>query len=171
MAAYKVFTFDNRPESITQCSRTVLGYLEPLLTKNGQARALLLRAKFIIGELLNNAVKHSGAKETRIEVELNDVALIMNKVDTGTPFNLVSEIEKQDAQLIVSSDVMHLLYAIKKDENSVSFFCKENLTFELDVNKLAEHLGLLIITKAADEFTYHYLKPKNIFTVKLNLCR
>lgn len=171
MTANKVFLFDNQPGSITQCSRTILGYLEPLLTTNGQARALLLRAKFIVGELLNNAVKHSGAHETSIEVELDDKALIINKVDTGKPFNLVSEIEKQDAQLIVSSDVMHLLYAIKKDENTVSFFCKENLTFELDVNKLAEHLGLLIITKAADEFTYHYRKPTNIFRVKLNLGR
>jgi len=171
MTATKVFTFDNQPENITQCSRTILGYLEPLLTQNGQARALLLRAKFIIGELLNNAVKHSGTNETQIEIDLSDKVLVIKKIDTGAPFNLVSKIEKQDAQLIVSSDVMHLLYAIKKDENTVSFFCKENLTFELDVNKLAEHLGLLIITKAADEFTYHYQKPTNVFTVRLNLSR
>lgn len=171
MTATTAFTFDNQPENITQCSRTILGYLEPLLTQNGQARALLLRAKFIVGELLNNAVKHSGTNQTQIEIHLSDKALVIKKIDTGTPFNLVSKIEKQDAQLIVSSDVMHLLYAIKKDENTVSFFCKENLTFELDVNKLAEHLGLLIITKAADEFTYHYLKPTNVFTVKVNLGR
>jgi len=171
MTANYVFTFDNRPENITQCSRTILAYLEPLLTENGQSRALLLRAKFIVGELLNNAVKHSGTEKTDIEVSLEEKVLTINKIDTGAPFNLVSKIEKQDAQLIVSSDVMHLLYAIKKDENSVSFFCKENLTFELDVNKLAEHLGLLIITKAADEFTYHYHQPTNIFTVKLNLSR
>jgi len=171
MTATKAFTFDNQPENITQCSRTILGYLEPLLTQLGQARALLLRAKFITGELLNNAVKHSGTEQTQITVELSDKVLTISKIDTGMPFNLVGEIEKQDAQLIVSSDAMHLLYAIKKGENTVSFFCKENLTFELDVNKLAEHLGLLIITKAADEFTYYYQKPTNVFTVKLNLGR
>jgi anti-sigma regulatory factor (Ser/Thr protein kinase) len=171
MIVTKAFTFDNQPENITQCSRTILGYLEPLLTQLGQARALLLRAKFIVGELLNNAVKHSGTNHTEVTVTLNDKTLTISKIDTGAPFDLVSEIEKQDAQLIVSSDAMHLLYAIKKDESTVSFFCKENLTFELDVNKLAEHLGLLIITKAADEFTYHYQKPTNIFTVKLNLGR
>jgi anti-sigma regulatory factor (Ser/Thr protein kinase) len=171
MIATQVFTFDNQPKSITHCSQTILAYIEPLLTNNGQARALLLRAKFIIGELLNNAVKHSGTHQTKITVELIDQILTISKIDNGAPFNLVAEIEKQDAHLIVSSDVMHLLYAIKKDENTVGFFCKENLTFELDVNKLAEHLGLLIITKAADEFTYHYQKPTNTFNVKLNLSR
>lgn len=171
ITANKVFTFDNQPQNITQCSRTILAYLEPMLAQRGQARALLLRSKFIIGELLNNAVKHSGAEETQIHIEWKENTLTISKVDTGAPFNLVAEIAKQDAQLIVSSDVMHLLYAVKRDENTVSFFCKENLTFELDVNKLAEHLGLLIITKAADEFTYNYQDHTNIFTVKLNLGR
>jgi anti-sigma regulatory factor (Ser/Thr protein kinase) len=143
--------------------------MEPLLTEGGKARALLLRAKFIIAELLNNAVKHSGTEQTTLTIELHEKSLFIRKADTGMPFNLIVELERQDEQLMVSSDAMHLLYAVKRDDAVVSFYCKENLTFELDVNKLAEHLGLLIITKAADEFTYRYNKPQNLFTAKLNL--
>lgn len=169
MIANTVFKFDNQAASISTCSRQMLAHLEPLLAPYGQARALMLRAKFIIAEFLNNAVKHSGTHETTFNIQLEERSLTISKEDDGAAFNLITELEKQDEQLVVSSDAMHLLYAVKKDELTVSFYCKENFTFELDVNKLAEHLGLLIITKAADEFTYRYNDTLNKFTVKLNL--
>lgn len=147
----------------------MLDYLDSLLATHGLSRAVKLRAKFIIAELLNNAVKHSGTEESALEVGLKDNHLYISKKDDGKPFDLVTEIEKKNTQLMVSSDAMHLLYAVKKEDHTVSFYCKENLTFQLDVNQLAEHLGLLIITKAADEFTYHYHKPTNLFCARIKL--
>ena len=169
MTASQSFTFDNQAANISVCSRQMLDYLEELLAKYGLSRAIKLRAKFIIAELLNNAVKHSGTHESILEIGLEEKMLSISKKDEGKPFDLVAEIEKKDAQLMVSSDAMHLLYAVKKEDHIVSFFCKENLTFELDVNQLAEHLGLLIITKAADEFTYRYHAPTNLFCAQIKL--
>lgn len=169
MTASQQFTFDNQAANIGVCSKQMLSYLDELLAKYGLPRAAKLRAKFIIAELLNNAVKHSGTNQTTLTIELGERVLIISKTDEGKPFDLVAEIEKKNAQLMVSSDAMHLLYAVKKDDHIVSFFCKENLTFELDVNQLAEHLGLLIITKAADEFTYRYHKPVNHFCAQIKL--
>ncbi|MDT3404203.1 ATP-binding protein [Mucilaginibacter terrae] len=169
MTASQSFTFDNQAANITVCSRQMLDYLDELLTTHGLSRAVKLRAKFIIAELLNNAVKHSGTHESTLAIALQEKALLISKTDEGKPFDLVTEIEKKNAQLMVSSDAMHLLYAVKKEDNLVSFYCKENLTFELDVNQLAEHLGLLIITKSADEFTYRYHKPVNVFCAQIKL--
>jgi anti-sigma regulatory factor (Ser/Thr protein kinase) len=124
------FTFNNEAAHISAFTREILAHMEPLLAERGKARALLLRAKFIIAELLNNAVKHSGTQHTILTIEMQEKSLLISKTDSGAPFNLIGKLEQQDEQLMVSSDAMHLLYAVRRDDATVSFYCKENLTFD-----------------------------------------
>jgi anti-sigma regulatory factor (Ser/Thr protein kinase) len=160
--------FDNDAANIGACARELLGAMESALQGHQKTRAVMLRAKFIIAELLNNAVKHSGTHSTSFEVGVENDTAFISKKDQGNPLNLIGKPQQTKHQFMVSADAMHLLYAVIKDE-TVHFYCKENFTIQANVNELHEHMGLLIITKASDEFTYRFQEPENIFCARLHL--
>ena len=169
MVTAKIFEFDNQPQNLTGFTRHVLNELSAMLVQYHHEGDLLFKVKVIVTELLNNAIKHSGTQKSKIELHLDSSELIITKSDCGKPFDLNNELQKRNGQVVLSSDAMHLLYAVKEDEAKVRFYCEENLSDAIDFNALAEHMGLLIITKAAQEFTYEYLEPVNLFKVKITL--
>lgn len=167
MVASKIFEFDNRAENLTRFTRHLLDDLTALLMPYHHESNLLFKVKVIIIELLNNAVKHSGSNQTHLELHLDATALVITKTDTGEPFKLLNELKDNDT-VMIRSDAMHVLYATKAGP-VIHFTFEENLAEEVDVNQLSEHLGLLMIAKAANEFTYQYQQLENVFKVKLYL--
>ncbi|MFD1257355.1 ATP-binding protein [Mucilaginibacter terrae] len=169
MVSAKTLEFNNQPQNITGFTRHVLHELSAMLLQYHHNSDLLFKVKIIVTELLNNAVKHSGTQQTELQLHLHSSELIIIKSDAGKPFDLNSQLQKCNTQVMLSSDAMHLLYAVKENDTRIRFYCEENLADTVDVSLLTEHLGLLIITKAADEFIYEYQENDNLFSAKIKL--
>lgn len=133
---------------------------------NGEGtRELLFKSKFILTELLTNAIKHANTHEVKLNIEIEDGLVKFEKQDHGNPLILPKVKDHQfENAIIVTADVMHTLYAVEKD-GVAYFYCHENTAPFIDTeNDFPEHFGLLIITKAADEFSYQYNTENNLNT-------
>ena len=129
------------------------------------ARELLFKSKFILTELLTNAIKHANTHEVKLDIEIKDGVVKFEKQDYGNPLILPKvKTDQFENAVIVTTDVMHTLYAVEKD-GITYFHCHENTVPFIDTeNDFPEHFGLLIITKAADEFSYQYNTENNLNT-------
>jgi anti-sigma regulatory factor (Ser/Thr protein kinase) len=166
----KQFEFLNNSFSISSDIKLILGFIEDNIVN--KASSVLFKAKVIITELLTNSLKHSGISNTYIDVSITDVHLIIIKTDLGTPLSLISKDYSINKNIPITNDILHTLYAVLNTQYDVSFFCDENnMDDVLAVEDIVEHFGLLIITKAADKFTYRYDEhtKENIFKVTLDL--
>jgi len=132
---------------------------------------LLFKARYIIGELLNNAVKHSGCSKTVFTLTIENDYLTIDKVDEGTKLELMNKASylKNGVPTLIMADGLHELYITKESDQLLSFFCREPQNEEVTIQHLHEHMGLLIIAKAADRFTYSFNSPVNTFTATVNL--
>lgn len=165
------FEFDNQASSISSFSHQMLECLVSQLMNHQHNGQLLFKARYIIGELLNNAVKHSGCAKTVFTFTIENDCLTISKSDEGTKLELMNKAGylKSDVPTLVTADGLHELYVNKEAEQLLSFFCREPQNEEITIQHLHEHMGLLIIAKAADRFTYYYNSPINTFTATLSL--
>jgi hypothetical protein len=150
----------------------MLALIKTNIPANTGMHELLFKSKFILTELLTNAIKHANSNDVGLNLEITDTFVRFIKTDYGSPFVLqqINDEQFKDA-LIVTADVMHTLYA-KEEGGDLHFYCHENEAPSIDIDHdFPEHFGLLIITKAADDFYYQY-NPElqaNIFTATINL--
>lgn len=169
------FDLPNTTQSLIASLKQILEFINSHLPPHALADNINFKAKIIVTELLTNALKHSGKSETSIQIQIDDENISIEKTDGGNPFNpnnltsLLNNFKGHKAQL--SGDAVHSIYALVESENQVRFICEENSGDNPDVNDIMEHFGLLIITKSADEFTYHYDHSSmvNTFNVRLKL--
>ena len=127
------------------------------------------RFKWVVTEMLTNAIKHSGVDECRLSIESDADSLVFEKEDAGLPLNLAEPngstqlswplegaVLPTDFQ-IYQNGVESLLLTATSKTNAV-FSVKEVGDSDLPPlsDTLSEHLGLLILAKAADEFEYEY---------------
>jgi anti-sigma regulatory factor (Ser/Thr protein kinase) len=164
------FNFDNRTSSLTPLTQQVVNYLSCQLSPQQAAPGVLFKAKFIVTELLTNALKHSAVSNAKLDVVIKDTSLEIIKTDTGQPLPLATNGSlTPGSKTAISQDFMHQLYALQMPSGEVRFSCEETVFDTPDVSQINEHFGLLIITKTADEFVYWYDEPVNVFCAKLNL--
>jgi anti-sigma regulatory factor (Ser/Thr protein kinase) len=165
------FEFDNQASSISSFSHQLLECLVSWLMSHHHDGQLLFKARYIIGELLNNAVKHSGCSKTVFTLAIERDCLTIAKSDEGCKLELMNKAGylKDNVPTLLTVDGLHELYVIKENKQLLSFFCREPKTEEITIEHLHEHMGFLIIAKTADQFTYCFDKPINIFTATLNL--
>lgn len=132
---------------------------------------LLFRSKYILTELLTNAIKHDHGA-SRLKIEITDKAINVVKTDTGKPLTLPTASKNiPGVERIVTADTMHTLYTNKQGQR-LYFYCQQTPDHSVVVNnRLPEHFGLLIITKAADEFyyTYNHEEQLNTFSATIKL--
>ncbi|WP_201747838.1 anti-sigma regulatory factor [Dyadobacter flavalbus] len=129
----------------------------------------LAKLKWIITELLTNAVKHSGMEECTLTFEHDTEQLVLEKEDTGKPLMLF---ENNSGKVItwplsgLSEPLEFQIYhngtdslKVRSTEPDGAAFFVEHLD-DVQMPGLlidtSEHFGLLIMTKASDEFTYTY---------------
>ena len=166
----KQFEFVNTGYSISTDIKRIIGFIESELSSNFSADELFFKAKIIVTELLTNSLKHSGISNTVIVINITDYLLTISKTDFGTPLNLITKYHSTNIKIPITNDILHTLYAVIDNEKHVTFFCDENNMADiLAIDNIVEHFGLLIITKSADRFTYHFNEhtKENIFEVAI----
>ncbi|WP_342646927.1 hypothetical protein [Mucilaginibacter sp. CSA2-8R] len=165
------FEFDNQADSISSFSRQVLECLVSHLVNHHHNGQLLFKARYIIGELINNAVKHAACAKTVFTLTIEKDCLSIAKFDEGNKLELMNKAGylKNGVPTLITADGLHELYVTKESDQVLSFFCREPQNDEITIQHLHEHMGLLIIAKAADRFTYCFNNPVNIFRATLNL--
>lgn len=169
--ATRQFEFSNRIDSLTAVLKRILKFINDTSPTETEVAALLFKAKIIIIELLTNSLKHSNSESTLIHVNMDEKGLIITKLDNGNPLSLLADTNSSQQKIPVSNDILHTLYARSKMKDQIHFSYEENKMNDIvKTNDIVEHFGLLIITKAADEFiyTYSHQTKENAFIVTIN---
>ncbi len=159
----KHYTFDNRTEGIYPLLNKIIPEIEQHTRVYGRNDRTLSLCKHLLIELLTNGVKHSDADTSLIVILLDEKEIEVSKYDDGKPFVLkdypgwpLNSIHK-GKKLLIHKDDFFALYARIESENMISFEFEEYPIGTLNVTtNLAEHYGLLIITKASNSFSYRY---------------
>jgi anti-sigma regulatory factor (Ser/Thr protein kinase) len=166
----KRFEFLKSSYHLSSDIQEILGFINDELPPTAPISELLFKAKIITTELLTNSLKHAGVNSTIIDVKISEHDLRILKVDFGTPLSLIQKHYPINTKIPISNDILHTLYAILDSGKNIHFFCDEiNMEDILAVENIVEHFGLLIITKAADKFTYHYNEQtkENLFEITI----
>lgn len=176
---YKQFTFSNGEAKLIAALDCILLFIGKAVNNSVNCKDILLRSKWIVTELLTNALKHSGNNVICFEIEIRDEVLQITKSDGGEPFSLLIDGERKsypagftekDTYLLHEDD-LSILYATITD-NALIFSAEDNIeAIDITVQELNEHFGLSIITRASDKFIYRYdsRTRTNFFTASLLL--
>jgi len=167
----KEFIFVNDRTALTASVKQVLEYIEQQLTGLEYKHDIYFKTKSVVTELLTNAAKHAGTDTLNIYIDIDEDYLTIKKKECGMPFTLVKYNAMPGTKKRLTYDIMHSLYAINEPNNTIRFMVEESPDDNLDINEVAEHFGLLIVTKCAEEFIYHYDEGTklNTFTVKVRM--
>lgn len=165
------FEFITGTDNLTFALKQMLEFINDNLIANVPAINLLFKSKIILTELLTNALKHSFSRYTLIDIAVEDKSIVITKTDQGMPLSLISYANSTQERIPITHDILHTLYAIPEGKDTIRFGCEDSTLQELEeVERIVEHFGLIIITKAASKFTYNYSEEtkSNKFTVTLN---
>jgi len=168
--ANRQFVFLNNSDTLIAALKQMLEFVETNLPASTRAGKTIFNAKVVLTELLTNSIKHSGSSDTLITIEARNSSLLITKTDTGNPLSLIDN-DLSSTKKPITNDILHTLYAVSERNDHLHFVCEENKMEDiLAIDDIVEHFGLLIITKAADNFTYSYdhSTKSNIFKVILN---
>jgi hypothetical protein len=167
----KQFEFINTNNNLTSSLKEMLEFINDHLVENVPAISLLFKAKIILTELLTNAVKHSFSRCALISISIADNNISLSKTDYGMPLSLIAYANMGEPRIPITNDILHTLYAIPEGDNTIRFACEESTMDDLvAIERIVEHFGLIIITKASDRFVYKYSEDSkaNVFTANLS---
>jgi anti-sigma regulatory factor (Ser/Thr protein kinase) len=130
--------------------------------------SLYSRVKWVIAELLTNAVKHSGQEESCLVINIGEESLMLEKEDFGKPLVLTGQDCRsimwplENLALPIDFPIYHngmdSLFVRADQAGKATFFVEELPEMAMPglLSDISEHFGLLIMTKASDAFTYEY---------------
>jgi anti-sigma regulatory factor (Ser/Thr protein kinase) len=160
--------FNSNREGIPGTLNLCLGHIRQKGAASPPDEALMAKIKWVIMELLTNAVKHSGERESVLKIGITPDAIILEKEDYGKPLVLVGQHKKrimwplEEVVRPVDFPIYHNgmdSLCVRTDETGrATFFIEELAEMEMPalLSDTSEHFGLLIMTKASDEFAYEY---------------
>jgi hypothetical protein len=141
-----------------------------------------IRCRLILTELLTNALKHSTARQTILDIIIDEEKIEISKSDKGRNFYLPQWKEREALKwplkgydgnkIVIYEDQMCCLYGFIENEHKVLFSAKDS---ELQIpprpKDILEHFGLMILTKSSDSFIYRYdpATESNIFQSRVFL--
>lgn len=160
----KTFVFNNQADDLYPLVIEITTHIQQHAKVNETTQAKL---KMILVELLTNALKHARQSITTIKVELTGNGIVIQKTDTGNGLaiqcgnNLLEwplpGVHHTGTVITIYGDSNAVLKVKLHDNCDLQFFIEETpVGGPIDINSLAEHFGLMIITRAADTFTYHF---------------
>jgi hypothetical protein len=167
----KQFEFITGSDNLTYTLQQMLAFINDNLVANVPAINLLFKSKIILTELLTNALKHSFSRYTLVDITVEDNSIVITKSDYGMPLSLIAYTNSTEEKIPITNDILHTLYAIPQGHDTIRFGCEESTMEDLEaIERIVEHFGLIIITKASDKFVYHYCEQTkaNKFIVTLN---
>lgn len=160
--------FNSNREAIPGTLNLCLNHIRQKVSGPPLDEDIMAKIKWVIMELLTNAVKHSGERESVLKITLTTDAVILQKEDYGKPLTLVGQDKKkiiwplEDMVRPLDFPIYHNgmdSLCVRTDESGRAIFFIEELV-ELEMPALlsdtSEHFGLLIMTKASDEFAYEH---------------
>jgi anti-sigma regulatory factor (Ser/Thr protein kinase) len=160
--------FNSNREGIPGTLNLCLNHIRQKVSGPPLDEDIMAKIKWVIMELLTNAVKHSGERESVLKITLTTDAVILQKEDYGKPLTLVGQDKKkiiwplEDMVRPLDFPIYHNgmdSLCVRTDESGRAIFFIEELV-ELEMPALlsdtSEHFGLLIMTKASDEFAYEH---------------
>lgn len=165
------FVFLNAKAALTSSVKQIVEHAQQCLQGPDCFNDVFFKIKSVATELLSNACKHAGSETVHLSVDIDDRFVSIKKTDQGKPFTVVAHGQLRGEKKLLAYDVMHNLYAVNGIDNIIQFVVEESDTETPDINDIGEHFGLLIITKCAEEFLYHYNEHtgQNTFTVKIGV--
>ncbi|MCC8425414.1 hypothetical protein [Mucilaginibacter sp. UR6-11] len=158
----KQFILPNTRQSIKSSVQELLDFVINHLPAHIDKEVISFKIEVILIELLTNGIKHAGTKETLLDITIDDKSINIDKSDFGNryqPGNITSLlIHDSGYKELLTKDGLHSMYAVVENDTRIKFVCEEEGDDDtvIDVSNLMEHFGLLIITKASDNFTYTY---------------
>jgi hypothetical protein len=171
----KQFLLPNTRQSIKSSVEELLDFIVRQLPANVNKDSISFKIEVILIELLTNGIKHAGTKETFLDITVDDKNIHIDKKDFGNryqPGNITSLlVHKPGYRELLTQDGLHSMYAVVETDTQIRFVCDEvnDEDTPLDVSNLMEHFGLLIITKASDNFTYEYDIDRGLNTFSVNI--
>jgi hypothetical protein len=167
----KLFDFNNANGNLVPVLKQMLEFIGTNLPAHAGIEKTVFNSRVILTELLTNSLKHSGSKSSLVHITINRLNVIITKTDHGKPLSLLGHNQLIPCKIPITNDILHTLYATAESNQQLCFTCEENNMEDiLAIDDIVEHFGLLIITKAADNFTYNYdcIAKSNIFNVILS---
>jgi anti-sigma regulatory factor (Ser/Thr protein kinase) len=160
----KTFLFNNHADGLYPLVTDMIAYVHQYAQVS---EAITARLKMIMVELLTNAIKHANQSTTAIKVELTGNKVSIQKKDPGNGLAILCGenllewplpgVHHAGKIITIYNNGDTALKAKLKDNCNLQFFIEETENVHpVDINTLAEHFGLMIITRACDTFTYHF---------------
>jgi len=173
---FNQFVLPDTRELMIGSLQEIRRFINDFLPAHADSEEIGFKVEIVITELLTNTLKHVKDAETCLRIYLDDNYLTIEKTDFGTQFNPnnFADIFKQKPgyKILLSYDELHSIYAELEMNNTVRFICdtKKNRG-KIDINNVGEHFGMIIISRAAEAFTYHYdtASGLNRFNVRMRL--
>jgi anti-sigma regulatory factor (Ser/Thr protein kinase) len=160
--------FNNNIEDISGVLNTSTSYI--LSKTNFPKESIFLsKIKWVLTELLTNAVKHCGAESTVLIIKILEEEIIFEKIDSGTPMHLYLQREDKiitypyynsagNSKVLVYANQTDALIAHIQADKSILFYNTEieSTAGGESLSDVSEHFGLMIIAKCTDRFSYSF---------------
>lgn len=173
---FSQFVLPNIRESMIESLQEIRTFIYEFLPAHAANEELGFKVEMVMTELLTNALKHVKDAETCIRIYLDDNYLTIEKTDFGSQFNPnnFADIFKQAPgyKTMLTHDDLNSVYAVLEMNDTVRFICEqEKNKNEIDICGVGEHFGIIIISRAAEAFTYQYdtASGLNRFNVRMRL--
>jgi anti-sigma regulatory factor (Ser/Thr protein kinase) len=175
------FVFNNKIEEISDVLQACEDQIRDIKKTSPDSFAMA-KIKWMVTELLTNAIKHCGTANCVLSIKISEAQIHIQRADQGKTLALTDpETEmllvwplnsSAQADFQIYHNGMDSLKIKILDTESAMFFSEMLPTIEMPalLSESSEHFGLLIITKASDQFTYRYdpATKTNYFSCTMN---
>ncbi len=173
---FRQFVLPNTRESMIESLMEIRAFINDFLPAHAANADLSFKVEMVMTELLTNALKHVKDAESFIRIYLDDNNLTIEKTDFGSQFNPnnFADIFKQAPghKILLTHDDLNSVYAVLEMNYTVRFICEQEQNKNgIDISSVGEHFGMIIISRTAEAFTYHYdtASGLNRFNVRMSL--
>ena len=175
---------NNKFEKVFKCNRQEISDMlnrcmdyvgNDEMISGGVTPEIRSRFKWVVTEMLTNAIKHSGVDECTLSIKNDAKSLILEKEDVGFPLRLAEPDGQNHISWPLEGAVLPVNFQIYQngvESLLLTSTSKTNAVFSVKEigdgalppvsATLNEHFGLLILAKAADEFEYEYDAQRGI---------
>src|SRR5471030_2191268 len=112
-------------QSVVISMNGAMDFVKHNMTRHAIEKKINMKARFIISELLTNAVKHAGKAETFLSISVDGESITIKKTDNGNRFSPINlELlfnSSSEHKVLLSRDSFHCIYAIAESFSKIRF--------------------------------------------------
>ncbi|MCE6987650.1 anti-sigma regulatory factor [Dyadobacter sp. CY323] len=169
-------------EEVSNTVNLCIAQIEECVGEDRMDLGIITRIKWVVTELVTNAIKHSGVGECLMIIQSNEKELLIEKQEDGHPLTLTEYAIGKSVSWPIQHDLFpqvfqlyhngsESLWVSAPDPSRAVFHVKELGIPHIPelLADTSEHFGLLILTKASDAFEYRREAGINHFRSTFNL--